>query len=346
MVNDIRNGSTDFGRCAYGFLVTYLSGERNLSPLTIKSYGLTLKLFIGYINEVVGIAPERIELRDITVDRVKACLDNMEAINNISPTTRNQRLAALKTFTRYALREYPAFLMEGQRILALSSKRCPTSEINYLEKDAMKALLATPDQNVVRGRRDLAILALLYDSGARVQEVIDLLIKDIRLIKPATVTLTGKGGKTRTVPIMDETVEILKSYFIDRGVGKQEVYGNLHIFSSPNRSRFTRPGISKILKKHFSTAKDNNPTISFPTNIHPHALRASKAIHLLEAGVNIIIIRDFLGHVSVSTTQMYLRVNNEIKKEAIMRAYPALGAPVPAWDKDNDLMSFLKEICS
>jgi site-specific recombinase XerD len=303
-------------------------------------------MFIGYLDSIAEIKPDSVELKDITSERVKAFLASIGESGNISHNTHNQRLSALKTFVRYAVLEYPAFILEGQRILAMQSKRGAEHEIVYLEKDAMKALLAAPNQTEPRGRRDLAIIALLYDTGARVQELIDLKVKDVRLAKPETVTLTGKGRKIRTVSIMSETARIVESYMHDNGFLEQRACGELQLFNSSNRAQFTRPGITKILKRHFVTAKGSNPSVLFPDDIHPHALRASKAIHLLESGINLIVIRDFLGHASVSTTQVYLRINSQAKRDAIAQAYPSLAEPVPAWRENSDLMSLLKDLCS
>jgi len=303
-------------------------------------------MFIGYLDSFVEIKPDRVELKDITAESVKAFLVSIGGSGDVSHNTYNQRLSALKTFVRYAILEYPAFILEGQRILAIPSKRGSEHEIVYLEKDAMKALLAAPNQSDPRGRRDLAIIALLYDTGARIQELIDLKVKNIRLMPPETVTLSGKGRKTRTVSIMAETARIVESYMQDKGFFEQHACGELQLFCSSNRSQFTRPGITKILKRHFAASKESNPSILFPGDIHPHALRASKAIHLLESGINLIVIRDFLGHTSVSTTQVYLRVNNQTKRDAITQAYPSLAVPVPSWRENSDLMSLLKELCS
>lgn len=341
----IKTVPTDFARCVTRFLTSHLPGERNLSPQTIKSYSLALKLYIGYLDSFIGIKPECIELRDVSADRMMEFLAAMGESESVSPNTHNQRLSALKTFVRYAMLEYPAFMQDGQRILAIPSKRCSKHEIIYLEKDAMKALLSVPNQASAVGRRDLAIMALLYDTGARIQELIDLKVKNVRLVKPETVTLLGKGRKIRTVPIMAETAKIIESYMLDCGLLQQSVCGDLYLFNSINRAQFTRPGIAKILKRHFVTAKQMNLTIPFPEDIHPHALRASKAIHLLESGVNIIAIRDFLGHVSVSTTQVYLRVNSQAKRDAISQAYPALAESAPAWQENSDLMGLLKKMC-
>jgi len=338
--------TTDFARCVTRFLTLHLPGERNLSSLTIKSYSLTLKILIEYLDSFAKISPDRVELKDITAEIIRAFLASIGEQSSISNSTYNQRLSALKTFTRYAIFEYPEFILAGQRILAIPSKRGSEHEIVYLEKDAMKALLASPNQSTSRGRRDLAMIAMLYDTGARIQEFIDLKVKDVRLAQPETVSLTGKGRKTRIVSIMAETAKIVESYMHDKGFLEHDSCGELQLFNSSNRAQFTRPGITKILKRHFAAAKESNPSILFPEYIHPHALRASKAIHLLESGINLIIIRDFLGHTSVSTTQVYLRVNNQAKREAITHAYPSLVESVPAWRENSDLMSLLKELCS
>ena len=341
-----RSIPTNFARCVTRFLTSYLPGERNLSSQTIRSYSLALRMYISYIDSDAGIKPERIELNDITAESIKGFLASIGGAQHISPSTHNQRLSALKSFVRYAILEYPAFIQDGQRILAIPSMRRTTHEIVYLEKEAMKALLAIPDQSSVRGRRDLAMMAMLYDTGARIQELIGLQVKDVRLDKPETVTLFGKGRKMRTVPMMIETARIVKSYMLDQGFLEQSACGNIQLFSSKNRAQFTRPGVAKILKKHFDVAKAVNPTIQFPKSINPHALRASRAIHLLESGINIIAIRDFLGHASVTTTQVYLRVNNKAKQDAITSAYPSLTEAVPAWRENGDLMALLKEFCS
>ena len=167
------NTATDFARCVTRFLTSHLPGERNLSPQTIKSYCIALRIYIGYLNASIGLKPECIELKDVTADSIIGFLASMAG--PISPNTHNQRLSALKTFVRYAILEYPAFLQNGQRILAISSKRRDKHEIVYLEKDATKALLAIPNQSCAHSKRDLAIMAMLYDTGARIQELINIL---------------------------------------------------------------------------------------------------------------------------------------------------------------------------
>ena len=340
------NMPTDFARCVTRFLTSHLPSERNLSHETIKSYSFSLKMYIVYLNTVMHIKPERIELKDVTAETMIGFLESMGKAESISPKTHNQRLSALKSFVRYAMLEYPSFIQNGQRIAAIKSKRSAESEIVYLEKDAMQAMLAVPDQGSNVGRRNLAIIALLYDTAARIQEFLNLKVKDIRLEKPETVTLYGKGRKMRSVSIMEETARILESYMEDKGFFERSACGDLFLFNSANRSQFTRPGVTKILKRHLDKAKQDNTLIPFPKDIHPHTLRATKAIHLLESGIDLITIRDFLGHVSVATTQIYLRVNSQAKREAISQAYPALVDSVPAWQENGDLMALLKQMCS
>jgi site-specific recombinase XerD len=303
-------------------------------------------MYIVYLDSASKIRPERIELKDVTAETVIGFLASMGELESISPKTHNQRLSALKTFVRYAMLEYPAFIQNGQRIAAIKSKRSTEHEIIYLEKEAMKALLDVPNQGSASGRRDLAIIALLYDTGARIQEFLSLKVKDVRLEKPETVTLFGKGRKMRSVSIMEKTARVVESYMWDQGFFNQSACGDLYLFSSANRSQFTRPGITKILKRHFDMAKRDNLSIPFPKDIHPHAIRATKAIHLLESGVDLITIRDFLGHVSVATTQVYLRVNSQAKRDAISQAYPSLVESVPAWQENSDLMTLMKKMCS
>lgn len=341
-------GVTEFSRCITGFLVEYLNGERGLSPRTTASYANTIKLLVLYVIDIEGVAIDRISLVDISADCIRGFLDNMEE-KGAGPATRNQRLSAVKSFVRYAIRREPSFMLEGQRILAISTKRSPVHEIVFLEQEALAALFAAPDQSTVRGRRDIAVMVLLYDTGARVQELLDLTFEDIKLAYPAIVTLTGKGNKTRTVPLMEETAEIMARYFDDQGANQNGEWSSVRLFRSAGRSQYTRPGIAKLLTRNLEKArsKDCNSSVRFPSHIHPHALRATKAIHLLEAGINLIVIRDLLGHVSVSTTQAYLRVNTKLKMEAMTKAYPSLvKSTAPKWKEDNDLMSFLMEMCA
>ena len=208
--------------------------------------------------------------------------------------------------------------------------------------DAVKALLATPDMKTKKGLRELALIALLYDSGARVQEIADLIIGDIRL-SPATVKLKGKGNKTRIVPIMDKTAKLLDLYLKEYGLNCEESI-NLPLFSNRANYKLTRAGISHILSKYVEIAKNNCPKL-FPKKVSPHILRHSKAIHLLQANFNLIYIRDFLGHSSVTTTERYAKADSEIKRKAIEKAsYNFLPEKKYSSREKHELITWLKTI--
>ena len=341
-----RAAPTDLALGVTGFLTSYLVAERGCSPATVASYARTVRSFLLHVESATGTAIERMSLSAFTTDAVTSFLDAVEA-SGCSASTRNQRLAALKSLARYAMREFPQFMLEGQRICSIRAKRVRKGEADYLEADAMRALLDAPDRTTPAGRREAALLSALYDTAARVQELIDLELRDLRLSDPRSATLTGKGRKTRVVPLTARTSDLLLAHLADRGIDpRDQPHLAARAFCPPGRSQYTRPGIAKMIARNLERARASNPGARFPESTHPHAFRASKAIHLLDAGVNLIAVRDLLGHASVSTTQVYLRVTTEQKRRAIEEAYPSLSpAPVPNWKEDGDLMAFLREMC-
>ncbi|WP_307795004.1 tyrosine-type recombinase/integrase [Alkalihalobacillus sp. BA299] len=259
--------------------------------------------------------------------------------------TRNQRLAAIHSFYRYAQSEHPENIFECQKILGIPFKKREKKTVEFLSQESLGYILKQPDTNKKKGRRDLTLMITLYDTGARVQELIDLKTRDIRLTKPATITLTGKGKKRRSVPIMDKTRGLLENYMTENKLlenGKQDY----PLFYNSNRRPFTRPGITYILEKYLKQAKETHSDVLFSDRLHPHMIRHTKAMHLLEAGVNLIYIRDLLGHVNVTTTEIYLRANTEIKRNALEAAYmEVVTQDTPVWDEDTDLLKWLEEFC-
>jgi len=337
---------TEFARVLTRYLSEYLPFHRNASPNTIKSYSIAFKQLLSHMNQAYTIPPERIEFSAITSLRIQGFLRGLETEYSVSVATRNQRLAAIKSFFRYASGEVPAILFEAQKILEIPAKKCSRPLIAHIDKDALAALLKQPDPSKAKGRRDLALMALLYDSAARVQELIDLRVRDVRLGESATVLLTGKGQKSRRVPIMGRTAALLEAYLKEQGLMNNPPRGEERLFSSANRSCFTRPGIAAILRRHLEAARISHPEIAFPSKIHPHLLRHKKALDMLEAKINLIYIRDFLGHTHVTTTEFYLRVDTELKRSVLEDAFPiAEPALVPEWAADHDLMKWLADLC-
>lgn len=336
---------TDFARILTRYLADFLPGQRNLSSNTIKSYRDTFKQLLLNLYEEHAIKPECITFKDITTDKIKGFLVWLEKTRNVSINTRNQRLAAIHSFYRYAQAECPELLYVSQKILGVPFKKRQYSTIDYLTKDILKFLLEQPDTSTKKGQRDLVMMATLYDTGARVQELIDLKVTDVRLTKPATITLTGKGNKKRCVPLMGKTHHILQAYMEENHLlenGRQQS----PLFHNSRYQSFSRPGITYVLNKYFKMVKQNHPEAVFPEAIHPHMMRHTKALHLLEAGVNLIYIRDLLGHVSITTTEIYLRADTELKRAALESAYPeVVSKDIPVWTEDTDLLHWLKEFC-
>ena len=334
--------SKDFAEYLSEYFLKYAPRQTGYSINTIKSYRDTFTVFLRYLNDKLRIKPERLTFERISKKMIEEFLIWLEKDKRCSVATRNQRLAAIHAFFRYVQIEAPENLNLVNLILSITSKKVADSSISYLTIDAVKALLATPDMKTKKGLRELALIALLYDSAARVQEVADLIIGDIRL-SPATVKLTGKGSKTRIIPIMGQTAKLLNLYLKEYGLHGEEAI-NLPLFSNRANYKLTRAGISYILSKYVETAKKNCPKL-FPKKVSPHILRHSKAVHLLQANVNLIYIRDFLGHSSVTTTERYAKADSEIKRKAIEKAsYNFLPDKKYSSREKHELFTWLKTI--
>ena len=207
----------------------------------------------------------------------------------------------------------------------------------------MQHLLNMPDQNTRGGRRDLVLLSLIYDSGARVQEIADVHVADVRLHQPATVKLTGKGKKTRIVPLMEPMAKLLEQYLKDNKLHLPQCK-EYPLFHNNQGSKLTRSGIAYILKKYFYEAKELYPDC-FPDTISPHVLRHSKAMHLLQSGVNLIYIRDLLGHVNIQTTETYAKADSNMKRKALEGAYVGVVSDeMPEWQNNPDLLEWLQNL--
>ena len=197
-----------------------------------------------------------------------------------------------------------------------------------------------PDTSTKSGRRDLALLSLMYDTGARVQEIADLTPQCVRFEKPATIRLHGKGNKTRIVPMMEAQVSLLKRYMTEQNLLRSEEQPH-PLFRNKCGVKLTRAGISYILDKYVSMARTIAPEL-VPDNISCHCLRHSKAMHLLQAGVNLVYIRDFLGHFSVQTTEVYAKADSRQKRQALEKAYVDVTPNTdPVWQENNDLLEWL-----
>lgn len=337
--------TTDFAKHLSAFLTRYLAGERNYSPNTVLAYRDTFIQFITFMKDRKNIEVKRLVLDGITREAIIDFLDFIQQDRHCCNATRNYRLAALKSFFSYLQYENPERMYEWQKILSIKVKRHEKQTINYLTTDGIKLLLEQPDLNSPRGRRNLALLALIYGSGARAQEIIGLTPSSVRLDIPITVRLFGKGRKARIVPLQEEQTVFLKNYMQENHLF--EPYANHYpLFSNSRKEKLTRAGVTYILKTYAGLARKINPAI-IPERACCHSLPHSKAMHLLQAGVNLVYIRDLLGHVSVQATDVYARADSKQKREAFEKAYIELNPHADkskSWEKDGNLLDWLKSL--
>lgn len=333
---------TDFAKHLTEFLSVYLPSHKNVSKNTIRSYRDTFKLLIKFCQETKNIQAERLSMVTLTSDLLIDFLNWLESDRNCSVSTRNQRLAAIHSFFRYVQAEEPTGLFHYQKVIAIPTKKTNRTVVEHLTPEAMKLLLEQPDRNCPRGLRDLTLISVLYDTGARVQELIDINVGNVILDSCPVIVLTGKRNKTRRVPLMKNTASLLERYIIENKLDKS--WKNVNpLFTNNQHHKLTKEGVAYIISKYVDLARKVSTLV--PPKVKAHMLRHSKAMHLLQAGVNLIYIRDFLGHVDLKTTEIYARTDTETKRKAIENAYPDLiDDNLPDWNRDQALLSWLSEL--
>ncbi len=335
---------TDFSYYLTSYLTKYLPGELGARPNTIASYRDTYMLFLLYLRDIQKIPVEKLCLKDITKNRVEDFLDWIETERRCSVQTRNVRLAAIHSYFKYLQYENPDNLVEWQRILSIPVKKGKKGTLNYMTLDGIKLLLEMPDQNTATGRRDLALLSLMYDTAARVQEIIDLTPTMVRLEQPYIVKLIGKGQKARIVPLLESQLRILRKYMEERNLLAHHA-NQYPLFSNKRNEKLTRAGVGYILDKYIKMTRESNPSL-IPEKFTCHCLRHSKSMHMLQAGVNLVYIRDILGHCSIQTTEIYARADSKQKREAIEKAYTeVVPKEQPQWQANQNLLDWLKNFC-
>ena len=284
-------------------------------------------------------------MKDISRDGILAFLNWLQDNRSNSISTRNQRYAAIRSFCEFLERKDPTRLATWQSIRSIKSKKSPRCTVNHLTVDAIKCLLEQIPTKGRHGRRNLTLLSLLYESGARVQELVDLTPSSLRLDKPALVRLHGKGDKTRIVPLMDQQVKILSTYLEENHLNIPS-RSERPLFFNSSGAKLTCSGITYILKTYAAMARVVHPEL-IPSQMSPHILRHSKAMHLLQAGVNLVYIRDILGHVSVQSTEIYARADSKLKRESLEKASRDIidkEIGKASWEKDKKLKSFLQSL--
>jgi integrase/recombinase XerD len=333
--------ATDFAVFLRRFLTAHLAGLRGCSPNTVASYRDTFKLLIAFFRDDRSIPPERLTLDRIDAAAITGFLKWLETSRHNSVSTRNQRLAAVSSFYRWMQSQDPTQMACCQDILAIPAKKQPQPAVNHLTVEQTRRLLAQPHRSTRQGRRDATLLATLYDTAARVQELADLVVRDIRLDRPALIALTGKGHKTRHVPLLDNTAALLHAYLAEHHLNTPG-HDDHPLFFNQHGSKLSRGGIAWITRKYQTQTAD--PTLT-NADITPHTLRHSKAMHLYEAGIPLPYIRDILGHVDLSTTDIYARASTEAKRRALEAAYTDIVTDdLPEWNQDPGLLNWLAKL--
>ena len=324
------------------FFSDHLAGERNASPNTIKGYRDAFKLLLRHCRDQLGIPPDRLTLRTLTAEVIRNFLADLARRPHHCVRTRNHRLAAIHSFFRYVQSEAPEVLLQCQQVLAIPMQKAPSRPVEYLNPDQLGAIMAAPDLASAAGRRDAVLRCLLYDTSARVQEVIDLAVREVRLDAPAQIRLTGKGRKTRVVPLMNSTVALLREYLREHDLQRPE-RADAPLFWNRRRERLTRSGVRYILTQHAERARRGQPGLP---SVHPHTLRHSQAMHPLQAGHPLVMIQAVLGHADIRTSSIYARADLEMTRAALEQT--SAGAPtrpsLPSWQANPGLMEWLRSL--
>ena len=323
------------------FFTVHLPNTNGSTPMTIDSYRYAFIQFLAFMEDK-SIPADSIEISDLTYRTVLEFLEWLQVNRGNSIATRNQRQAALNSFIHYLMYEFPDYLAEFQLIIGLPVKKAPQKEISYLKTEGVKLLFEQVDIHKRNGLRDYALLTLLYTTGIRVSELINIKVKDVSLQSPPTLLVHGKGQKSRYVPLLTSAVKILREYITRNGLDKEQRL-NDWLFKNHMKEPFRRQGINYLIKKYADLARTQNPDL-IPADFGPHKMRHTIAMELVDSGVDLIYIRDLLGHVSVKSTEVYARADSARKREAIEAASKEIVPREEAqWDNNAGLKSWLKK---
>jgi integrase/recombinase XerD len=329
------------GPCVRRFLLEYLLGERNLARNTQRSYRDTLRLLLPFLARAARTPIDRLRVEDLSADRARAFLREVEEKRGCGVATRNQRLAALRSLARFIGLHSPEHVGWCGEVRAVPFKKAPRPLVTYLEKAEMDALLEAPDMDTAQGRRDHALLLFLYNTGARADEAAHVQVGDLDLGRtpdrdPSTVLLRGKGSKLRRCPLWARTVNELLPLVSGRAP-------TAHAFLNRRGQPLTRFGIHALVERYAAAVAAVLPSLA-KKRVSPHTIRHTTATHLLRAGVDINTIRAWLGHVSLSTTNVYAEVDLEMKAKALANCEVKEDEPHRPWREGAGLMEFLRAL--
>lgn len=321
------------------FFHQWLGEQRNASRHTILAYRDAWRMFLRFVADRAGHPVAKLTLNHLTATEVIAFLQHVEAARGASIATRNCRLAAVKSFFLFVADREPAAAALCAEVLRVPSKKASKRAICYMEPDEVAAILAEPDQTTLLGQRDHTLLGFLYNTGARIQEALDVCPKHLRLDSPAHVRLFGKGRKERICPLWPETAALVVALLQrqPRNLGEP-------IFSNRYGQKLGASGVRFQLRKYIESASKKTPTLS-SKRISPHTFRHTTAVHLIAAGVDVTVIRSWLGHAHLDTTNHYAQANLQTKREALEKVASKARPSKPSrWKRDQDLLTWLDSL--
>lgn len=325
----------NFAQLLSGFLLEYAPRRRNLSENTVRSYRDSFVLLLRFVSESRGVSPDDIGFEHLGRADIEAFLAWLADARGAGAATVNVRLSALRAFAGYVGFAEPAHLEWASGIREIKHSKAPSAEVAFLSVEAVRLVLGCAEGNA----RDHALLSLLYDTGARVSEISGARRRDLRLERPATIRLLGKGSKARIVPVSEEVSRIMTAYLSASGLAQDQP-----LFLNRNGQAIGRAGIAWVLSKYATAARAIDPQL-VPARVHPHVLRHSKAVHLVEADVNLMYIRDFLGHASVTTTEVYAKISGKVRRREIEKASANIVKESAYSEQEkSDIVKWLKTI--
>jgi site-specific recombinase XerD len=333
--------TSTLAQALHGFLTDFLPCQRNMSSHSLHSYRDSLKLLLKFVAGKKG-DPSTLTVEHVTVERVTAFLRHLESDRKNRASTRNVRLSAIHSFFRYVGTQYPEHLAQTQHLLGIPFKRIETREIQHLNFAELQAVLGGINRSTRQGQRDFTLLSLLFNTGARVSEIVGLQATDIQLTEPPSVRLYGKGRKERICPLWPETAQLVLKLLEEQGVPLDRPEA---IFRNRYGARLTRFGVRTILRKHVENAARRVPSLKHK-RLHPHSIRHSTAVHLLRSGVDLSTIAHWMGHASLNTTNKYLSLDLDAKREALAKAKPLMksGSKAGAWRRNTNLIAWLEKL--
>jgi len=323
-----------------GYFTDHLPRVRGMSPHTIHSYRDSLMLFLRFLTSERKSRVQDLDLNGIEPDDVIAFLAYLEEVRKNGVTTRNVRLAAIHAFFRYVGTYHPEQLDRVQRILAVPFKRARQRVIEYLERDEIEAVLSGINRASRDGRRDYSLLATMFNTGARVQEIVDLRVCDLQLIRPSQIRLFGKGKKERFCPLWPQTAQVLRDHCQEYHL---DLRFDARVFLNHRGTPLTRFGVRYILAKHLDRARGDVSTLD-RKRLHPHSMRHSTAVALLTSGVDLTTISHWLGHSNPNTTNRYATIDLEMKRRAITKVKPATHRARSSWRRNESILEWLESL--